>query len=79
MPWFGSDFGWWPGWGWATPYLYSRFPYHWWGWSGWRWPGFQPPAMAPEVELSALRTQADWLKNQLDAISKRIEELEKEA
>jgi prefoldin subunit 5 len=35
--------------------------------------------MAPEAELSALRTQADWLKSQLDAISKRIEELEKEA
>jgi len=34
--------------------------------------------MAPETELSALRTQADWLKNQLDAISNRIKELEKE-
>jgi len=47
----------------------------WWGSPG----GFQPPTMAPEAELSALKTQADWLKSQLEAISKRIEELEKEA
>lgn len=58
---------------WPTP---AAAP--WWGSPGWTGPGFQPPAMAPETELSALETQADWLKSQLDAISKRIEELEKE-
>ncbi len=51
----------------------------WWSGPGWTGPGFQPPAMAPETELSALKMQADWLKSQLDAISTRIEELEKEA
>lgn len=48
-------------------------------WSGPPWPGFQPPAAAPEDELAALNTQAEWLKSQLDAISKRVEELGKEA
>lgn len=79
MAWFGSGFGRWPGWGWGTPYLYPWFPYRWWGGSGWTGPGFQPPTMAPEAELSALRAQADWLKSELEAISKRMEELEKEA
>jgi len=51
----------------------------WWSGPGWTGPGFQPPAMAPETELSGLKMQADWLKSQLDAISKRIEELGKEA
>jgi len=40
--------------------------------------GFEPPVAAPGDELTALETQAQWLKSQLDAISKRIEELEKE-
>lgn len=30
----------------------------------------------PEQETTALKDQADWLKSQLDAIQKRIEELE---
>lgn len=43
-----------------------------------------PPAYAPyatpptrEQEAEFLKTQAGWLKQQLDAISQRIEELEK--
>ena len=36
-----------------------------------------PGAMTPEQELSLLRSQAEALKGQLEAISKRIEELEK--
>lgn len=48
-------------------------------WGGWPWMGFQPPVAAPEDELTALRTQAQWLQSQLEAISKRIDELEKEA
>jgi hypothetical protein len=31
---------------------------------------------APEQELTGLKTQADWLRGQLEAITKRIEELE---
>jgi hypothetical protein len=41
--------------------------------------GFEPPGAAPGDELAALRTQAQWLQSQLDVISERIEELEKEA
>ena len=36
-----------------------------------------PPT--PEQETEFLKTQAEWLKEQLDAISKRIAELEQEA
>jgi ubiquinone biosynthesis protein UbiJ len=32
--------------------------------------------MPPQEETESLKTQADWLKDQLDAINKRIEELE---
>ena len=35
-----------------------------------------PPA--PEQEVDVLKTQAEWLKQQLDAISKRIAELEQD-
>jgi hypothetical protein len=39
-----------------------------------------PPYAAPtrEQELEAMRAQADWLKEQLDAVTKRVAELEKE-
>ena len=33
----------------------------------------------PEVEKQALKNQADYLQNELDAIRKRLEEVEKEA
>jgi hypothetical protein len=36
------------------------------------------PGMTREQELSMLRNQADWLKGQMDQISNRISELEKE-
>jgi len=36
------------------------------------------PQMTREQELPMLRSQADWLKSQLDQISARISELEKE-
>jgi hypothetical protein len=37
-----------------------------------------PPAPTQEQELEGLKHEAEWLKDQLDAISKRIEELEGE-
>jgi hypothetical protein len=40
--------------------------------------GLQPAAYAPADELSMLKSQADWLRSQLDGIVKRVEELEKE-
>jgi hypothetical protein len=48
------------------------------GLPGWARTGYGfPPPPAPEQELSALKARAGWLQNQLDAINKRIEELEK--
>jgi ubiquinone biosynthesis protein UbiJ len=32
--------------------------------------------LTPEQEVADLKAQAEWLKGQLDAIQKRIEELE---
>lgn len=44
------------------------------GLPGWLRAGWVPPA--PEQEVAALKAQADWLKDQRDAINKRIEEIE---
>ena len=43
--------------------------------------GFSPYVRAPnyEQETEYLRAQAEWLKGQLDLITSRIEELEREA
>jgi hypothetical protein len=53
-------------------------------WQGYG-PGWYPPAEAygpyepaPEEELDGLKNQAAWLKTEMEAISKRIEELEGE-
>lgn len=79
MPWFGG-FG--PGWGYPFPHRFSP----WWHRPGWGWPyygappwGAYPPFWGiptPEAELTALRAQADWLRGELEAIERRIEELE---
>jgi len=53
---------------------------------GWARFGYGPAWAAPaayavptqEQELDALKGQAEWLKSQLDEISKRMAELEKE-
>ena len=39
----------------------------------WARAGFAPPM--PQQEAEALKEQAGWLKDQLDAINKRIEEI----
>jgi len=44
------------------------------GLPGWMRAGFAPPTR--EQEAAALKAQANWLKEQLDAITRRIEELE---
>ena len=47
--------------------------------------GWYPPAMAPAFsypaadEMEMLRAEADYLKNSLEAINKRMDELEKKA
>ena len=52
------------------------------GWHGYG-PGWQAPAEGygpceptPEQELDGLKDQAEWMKEEMEAISKRIEELE---
>lgn len=40
---------------------------------GWGFPSYTPPSK--EETLSNLKTDADWLKAELDTINKRIEEL----
>lgn len=80
MPWFGGSGP--RGWGYPFPH---RF-YPWWYPPRWGWAycgappwGAYPPfwGMAtPEAELAALRAQADWLREELEAIERRIEELE---
>ena len=47
-------------------------------WGTWPEGGLQSTAYAPADELSMLKSQADWLRSQLDGIVKRVEELEKE-
>jgi len=60
-PGFGPGMGWQRGWG---------------GGFGWRnYQAWTPPTK--EETLQALKDQSEWLKGQLDAINKRIEELEK--
>ena len=57
---------------------------------GWRWRWFAPPYApypaydpyyepSPEEEMEVLRGEAEMLKRELDAIEKRIAELEQEA
>jgi hypothetical protein len=92
-PWPRIGLGWRRGWGggwgrgrgWRHVYYATGLP----GWvrSGyapaWGGPpvGFGPYGAAPtrEQETEYLRTQAEWLKEQLDAITSRIEELEQGA
>jgi len=79
MPWFG---GLGPGWGYPFSYPLSPWGYRpWWGWPYWRIPpwGAYPPfwgAPAPEAELAAMRARAEWLRGELEAIERRIQELE---
>lgn len=46
--------------------------------TGWPWAGSQPPVPTAADELAALKSNAEWLRSQLDAITSRIEQLEKE-
>jgi hypothetical protein len=64
-----ARFGYAPAWGappaWEAPLAAAYGPY-------------AAPPWTREQELEFLRTQAEWLKEQLDAISQRIAELEQE-
>jgi hypothetical protein len=83
---FGLGRGWGGGWRWRNWYHATGLP----GWARFEYaPAWQiPPAWTygpyatpptREQEAEFLQRQAEWLREQLDAISKRIAELEKEA
>jgi len=66
---FGGRFGGWGGGhGWRHWYYATGIP-------GWARPGYVSPTR--EQELAGLKSEAEILKSQLDAINRRIEEMEK--
>lgn len=68
LGWGRAGYGW-PAWGgYANPY--AGYP------TG--YPGSLGAAPSPEQEQAALRQQSQYLQESLDAINKRIEDLEKE-
>ena len=84
--WGGGRGGWGRGWRHRNWYRATGMP-------GWARSGYAPASGAPmagpygpyaaqpspEQETEFLREQAEWLKDQLEAITSRIEELEREA
>jgi hypothetical protein len=64
----GRRRGWGDGLGWRHRFFAMGRP-------GWGYPNYMPSTK--EETTQALKTEADWLKGQLEAINKRIEELEK--
>jgi hypothetical protein len=82
---WGRGGGWGRGRGWRNMYYATGLP----GWARYRYaPAWGAPPIGaygpygapqtPEQETEFLKTQAEWLKEQLDAISQRIAELEQE-
>lgn len=55
--------------GWRNMYYATGLP-------GWQRFNYAPPAPTPRDEVEMLKAQSEWLKSQLDAIGKRIDELE---
>jgi hypothetical protein len=69
VPWYGAGYGFRGGGrGWRNIYYATGLP-------RWQRYAYVPPVPLQE-EAEALKAQANWLKDQLDAINKRIEELE---
>jgi hypothetical protein len=60
--------------GWRHWYHAAGLP----GWMRWGYGPVWGAPLPPEQEVASLRTQAEALKSQLDAISQRIAELEQE-
>jgi len=68
-PWYGAGYGFRGGGrGWRNMYYATGLP-------GWQRYAYIPPA-PPQEDAETLKAQANWLKDQLGAINKRIEELE---
>jgi Family of unknown function (DUF5320) len=62
--------GWGRGQGWRHWYYATGLP-------AWGRPEYPVPVQVAEQELAGLKNEAEWLKDQLEAINQRIDELEK--
>ncbi|MBN1248797.1 MAG: DUF5320 domain-containing protein [Anaerolineae bacterium] len=69
---WGAGAGWGRGRGWGGPWGYGPGAYD----VPWDWPAAAPEAAA-EYEVDALKSQARWLREQLDLIQARMDELSK--
>jgi hypothetical protein len=67
--WMGGDYGTRGRRGWRHRYYATGMP-------RWAWTGYTQRQPPPEEELATLKQQAEWLKEELDEINRRIEELE---
>jgi hypothetical protein len=81
--WGGYGAGRGDGWRWRDPYYAARSPaVPQWGpppavaYGAPYWAPYQPPSQGQKVEM--LRDEAEWLKEQLDAINRRMEELSRD-
>ncbi len=74
---------WWPCWGWGgrgwRHWYYATGLPRWarWGYPPLWWGPTAPAAPSREEQMEMLRNQADWLKQQLEAINQRLADLEK--
>ncbi|MBN1461802.1 MAG: DUF5320 domain-containing protein [Armatimonadetes bacterium] len=58
---------------------WGRGPGRGWGFAPAAYPGpYLAPEPTAEEELSALRSQADWLQQQLEAVNSRLQELQQQ-
>ncbi len=68
----GHGYGMGPGRGWRHQYYATGLP----GWARYEYAPPYPPQVSPDQEVDILKQQAEWLKNELEAISQRLSELE---
>ena len=73
----GLGMAWGRGGGRGMAMAWRRGPGGGWGFAPAPFPGaYAPPEPTAEQQLAGLRDQADWLKQQMDAINARIQELQ---
>jgi len=75
MPWFGPGFGWGRGWRWRWCWLFGGPGFGWRWWWRFNYPYYW--GVSPEAEKSILETEAAFLKERLQAIERRLSQLEK--
>jgi len=77
---YGRGFGWGRGRCWR---YWATGPPRWWRWYPGSWDAYDYPEepfygtpYSPEDEMAMLREEADWLKDELDTIERRLSDLE---